>query len=778
MHANAALVATLASLTLALGAPLPVDAQAAPTAADYERSIGLRRSWMYLTEGLVDQVAWLDDTHRFVYRTTVPGGFRYLIMDAATGEKVPAFDQEKLAAGLGKATGATYEALTLPFGAQYGGFELVDGGKALTVYFDETGWRCDLADFVCAAEPEEGGRRPRGFGVVRDLTMPADDRPKVSPDGKLEALVRNFNVAVRPVGGGAVMLLSTDGSEGQFYDPESLVWSPDSTRIAAYRVVPGFRREVTRVVTSPDDQLQPKVAVQLYPKPGDRVDVDRPFLFEVTTRRQVTVPFELFPNPYQMSALTWRKDGGAFRFAYTERGHQRFSLIEVDAASGQPRLVVEERAKSFVYVPRHFRHDVGGEGNEIVWSSERDGWNHLYLVDAKSGKLSPITQGDFVVRQVVEVDDAKRQVYFVASGMDAGKDPYFQHYFRVDLEGKNLHRITTADASHNVSFSQDKAYYVDTYSRVDLPTVSKLHRADGSEVAPVEVADASRLFAADFKAPEVFVAKGRDGKTDIWGLIVRPRDFDPSRKYPVVENIYAGPHDNFVPKTFWPFGFHSGGDKVIGMQALADLGFIVVQMDGMGTANRSKAFHDVIWKNLGDSGFPDRILWHRAAAAKYPWYDVTRVGIYGGSAGGQSTLSALLFFGDFYKAGVAFAGCFDNRMDKISWNEQWMGWPLDESYSKSSGVDNAWRLRGKLLMVTGEQDTNVDPASTMQVVDALIQANKDFELLYVPNGDHATGRMSEPVDYGVRRQYDFFVRHLANQPTPDWNALPQTARPE
>jgi dipeptidyl aminopeptidase/acylaminoacyl peptidase len=336
--------------------------------------------------------------------------------------------------------------------------------------------------------------------------------------------------------------------------------------------------------------------------------------------------------------------------------------------------------------------------------------------------------------------------------------------------GSNLTPLTEADANHDVRFSSDMQHYVDTYSRVDLPNVSELRRtADRSLVATLEKPDISALLAAGFKPPEVFAAKGRDGKTDIWGVIVRPTKFDPKKKYPVIENIYAGPHSSFVPKTFWPFGPHSSGDKVIGMQALAELGFIVVQIDGMGTMNRSKAFHDVAWKNVGDAGFPDRILWHKAAAAKYPYYDITRVGIYGGSAGGQNSLGGLLFHPDFYKVAASYAGCHDNRMDKIGWNEQWMGWPLDESYARSSNVDNAWRLQGQVLLVVGELDMNVDPASTMQVVNALIKSNKTFDLLVMPGEGHGAARTTGPVEYGQRRQYDFFVRHLQRVATPDWN---------
>jgi dipeptidyl aminopeptidase/acylaminoacyl peptidase len=294
--------------------------------------------------------------------------------------------------------------------------------------------------------------------------------------------------------------------------------------------------------------------------------------------------------------------------------------------------------------------------------------------------------------------------------------------------------------------------------------VSELRRtADRSLVATLERVDLSDLVKAGWKAPEVFTAKGRDGQSDIWGLIFRPTSFDPARRYPVIENIYAGPHGSHVPKSFSAFS---------GSQAQAELGFIVVQIDGMGTSNRSKAFHDVAWQNLGDAGFPDRILWHKAAAAKYPSYDITRVGIYGGSAGGQNSMGALLFHPDFYKVAVSYAGCHDNRMDKIWWNEQWMGYPIGPQYSASSNVDHAGRLQGKLLLVVGELDTNVDPASTMQVVSALLKANKTFDLLVVPGENHNAARGGTYGRYGQRKQYDFFVQHLLGAMPPDWNASP------
>jgi len=742
---------------------LAAQAQAQVTAEQIERSVHLRDDWKYLTRDVADPGAFTPDGSGYVYRKTVEGGFQFVRYDPKTGAKAPAFDHARLAAGLGRAMGEPLTAERLPMQS----ISYIDDGKAIRFSYEEQQWRCDLTSYVCAKAPRPG--RPKGFGVVRDLTVPADNHPRKSPDGKWEAFVDNYNIAIRPVGG-AWKRISSDGSEGNFYDPETIVWSPDSRKLAAYRVRPGFRRIVYRVLSSPTDQVQPKLMTQLYPKPGDAVDIETPVLFHVADGKEVPVAAGLFDNPYNMSRLEWRKDSATVSFIYEQRGHQLARVVSVDAATGAPRAAVTEKAATFINQGRRFRYDLDN-GRQVIWMSERDGWNHLYLFDGATGAVAKqITRGPWVVHDVIRVDEAKRRIYFTAGGMKPGQDPYFENFYRIDFDGTHLTPLTTADAYHNVALSPDGESYVDTYSRVDLPPVAELHRtSDGALVATLEKGDISRLAAAGFKAPEPFVAKGRDGKTDIYGLIVKPRDFDPAKKYPVIENIYAGPHDSFVPKTWWPFGYHGGGDKVIGMQSLADLGFIVVQIDGMGTLNRSKAFHDVAWKNIADAGFPDRILWHKAASAKFPWYDTSKVGIYGGSAGGQDTLLGLLFHPEFYKVGVAFAGCFDNRMDKISWNEQWMGWPVDDSYSASSGVDNAWRLQGKLLMIVGEQDSNVDPASTFQVVNALIKAGKVFDMLVVPGEGHSAGRSSGPIDYGQRKQFDFFVHNLGGQETPNWN---------
>ena len=773
MRSTPRLAASSALLVLTFAA----RAAAQVTPADYDRAMGLRERWIHLTENVADPVSWIGSTARFTYRKTVKGGYQFVLVDAANSQRRPAFDHDRLATGLSAATGTKYTGLLLPFET----FAFTNNEQTIEINVNQSGWTCRVADYSCAArQPGAGGGRgggrggqPRSFGTSRDTSVAPDNRPKRSPDGKWDAFVSNFNIVVRPAGGGALKALSNDGAPGDAYDPESIAWAPDSTKLAAYRVRPGFRRIVYRVESSPADQVQPKLHEQLYVKPGDPVDLDQPRVFHVEPARQLVVSDELFPNPYTMGRLTWRRDSRTVAFEYTQRGHQAIRIVEVDAASGKARAAISEEPKTFFNSWRKFSHDVGGAGNEIIWMSERDGWNHLYLHDGTTGRVkNQITKGEWVVRGVVRVDEEKRQIWFSASGMYPGKDPYFVHYYRIDFDGSNLTTLTEADANHDVSFSSDMTYYVDTYSRVDLPTTSELRRtSDRSLVTALEKGDIAALLASGWKPPEVFVAKGRDGKTDIWGVIVRPMNFDPKKKYPVIENIYAGPHSSFVPKSFWPFGPHSSGDKVIGMQELAEMGFIVVQIDGMGTMNRSKAFHDVAWMNVGDAGFPDRILWHKAAAAKYSYYDVTRVGIYGGSAGGQNSLGGLLFHPDFYKVAVSYAGCHDNRMDKIGWNEQWMGWPLDDRYGRSSNVDNAYKLQGQVLLVVGELDMNVDPASTMQVVNALIKANKVFDLLVVPGGEHGAGRTNGPVDYAQRKQYDFFVRHLQGVATPDWNRV-------
>jgi len=733
---------------------IPGFTAAQGTAPDYERARKLKTKYESAAIDIAGAATWIGNTNRFWYRRLSKGLNEFFIFDAQTLQKQPAFDQTKIATALSKLTGNNYKPGDLPLT----GLRFENSGAAFFAAVDGTQVRCVVAESVCTkVEPPVRGARG----------------PARSPDGKWEALINNYNVVVRAAGSHDLTFLSTDGSEGNYYEPRSIVWSPDSNRLAAYRVRPGYKREVHYVESSPEDQLQPKYTSIIYAKPGDTLDLEQPVLFDIAAKKQVNIDNALFPNPYELSDLVWRKDSRAFTFEYNQRGHQVYRVIEVDAATGKARALISDEPKTFFnYRPangsladsgKRYRFDLN-DGKEIIWMSERDGWSHLYLFDGISGALkNQITKGVWVVRAVQRVDEAKRQIWFSAGGMNSGKDPYFADYYRINFDGSGLTRLTAADANHSGSYSSDNQFFVDSYSRLDLPPALELRRtSDNSILATVERGDISELTKTGWHAPEVFTAKGRDGQTDIWGIIIRPTNFDPTKKYPVIENIYAGPQGSFVPKSFLTYS---------SMMAQAEIGFIVVQIDGMGTANRSKAFHEVAWKNLGDAGFPDRILWHQAVAAKYPWYDIGRVGIYGGSAGGQNSLGGLLFHPEFYKAAVSYAGCHDNRMDKIWWNELWMSWPIGPQYSASSNVDNAYRLQGDLLLVVGEMDTNVDPSSTMQVVHQLLKHNKDFDLLVVPGANHPAARGDQYTDYGDHKRYDFFVRHLLGVTPPSWNQM-------
>jgi dipeptidyl aminopeptidase/acylaminoacyl peptidase len=734
--------------------PAVISAQGQPQ--DYERAAGLREKLLPLALDMVETSRWIGKTHRFWYKKSTEQGSAFFVADADARTKNTAFDHEKLAAALAGVLGEKVKPYDLPFRF----IEFSEDEKSIEFTVGPSEYSCDLETYVCKRKGPARRWRRGGFDEWKrgPSSQAASPETKASPDGQWEAFIENYNVAVRSKESGEKFPLSHDGSEGNYYTYSSLAWSPDSKKIAAFRLRRGYHRIVHYVESSPSDQVQPKHHEMEYAKPGDALDIEQPVLFSIDGKKAVFIDSRLFPNPYEMSEPVWRKDSRAFTFEYNQRGHQVYRIIEVDGMTGQARaLISEEPGTFFDYREKKYRYDID-DGREIVWMSERDGWNHLYLYDGSSGQVkNRITKGQWVVRQVDKVDEEKRQIYFQASGMNEGEDPYFVYAFRIDFDGQNLTLLTEGEGSHDVAYSSDLIYYVDTWSRIDLPPRSELRRTEGRGlVMEVEKTDISRLVEAGWKPPEVFTAKGRDSSTDIWGIIIRPMDFDPGKKYPVVEYIYAGPHSSHVPKTFNP---------CFRMQPVAEMGFIVVQIDGMGTSNRSKAFHDVCWKNLGDAGFPDRILWHKAVAAKYPTYDIGRVGIYGNSAGGQNALGGLLFHPEFYKVGVSSCGCHDNRMDKIWWNEQWMGWPLGPEYAASSNVDNAHRLQGQLLLILGEMDTNVDPSSTMQVVNALIKADKNFDLLVIPGGGHGMGG-----DYGQRKMFDFFVRHLHGVEPPNWNA--------
>ncbi|MBO0949774.1 S9 family peptidase [Fibrella forsythiae] len=721
--------------------------------ADYQRAEALKTKLKDKVYNAPQQINWTKNGSRCWYVIQTARGKEFVVVDPKQKTRQLAFDQEQLAQKLAAATGKKIEPFNLPFTT------LNFGKDDEAVEFVAEGFTWQYGPGAMAfskkgpfrAEPTD--RRYWGAN-----SSELSDRAVPSPDSSQTAYIKNYNLYVRSEKTKQERQLSFDGSEGDYY-ASTIQWSPDSKKIATNKIRPNVKHLIYFVRSSPDDQLQPKLENREYLKPGDALPVRRPQLFLVDEGKQIPVDDALFNQQFSLSRLEWRKDSRAFTFEYNQRGHQVYRVLEVSAATGAVRPLVEERSNTFIdYSGKRYRFDLA-DGKEMVWASERDGWNHLYLIDGATGKVKKqLTKGEWVVRNVVTVDTASRTILFAASGKTPGQDPYFTQYYRVNLDGTNLTALTTEDANHVATFAPDFKTFVDSYSRVDMPPVTVLRSAtDGSVLVNLEKADISEWQKAGWQTPDVFTAKARDGKTDIWGIIVRPTNFDPTKTYPVIENIYAGPHGSFTPKSFMATNRS--------MHELAELGFIVVQLDGMGTSNRSKAFQDVCWKNLKDAGFPDRILWMQAAAKKYPFMDLSRVGIYGTSAGGQSAAGALLFHPEFYKVAVSSCGCHDNRMDKIWWNEQWMGYPVGPQYAECSNVVNAHKLQGNLLLMVGEVDDNVDPASTMQVADALIKANKNFDLVVLPGLSHTSGG-----DFGERKRRDFFVKHLLNTDPPAWTA--------
>jgi len=775
-----------ATLMVAVAFPRGVIAQGLP--ADYARAEAISRDFNWTTPfdglaiGIPDTPHWIEGTHTFWYRVSTTGGFRFVRVDADSAEKAPAFDHERLAASLSAAAGENYTAVTLPFSRfrPMGEFEAIEfemearSAEWLGWWLATGTWRCSLSDYRCAQAGNEPGAG-RGEGATSD---PQPEAAR-SPDGRWEALVRDHNVAIRRVGSSEIRALSTDGSDGDQYELGTFSWSPDSKKLAAYRVKPGTQWTWHYIESSPEDQILPKhfsVVRDADPRdPGTVFEVKMPVLFDIETGAQVVVDRTLFSNsaPATVSALRWSEDSRAFSFECTTWRRSVasasegsvFRIIEVDGATGMARALLETEWNGSASPFYLYRTE---NDKEFIWLSGRDGWRHLYLYDGLTGEVkNQITQGEWPVRWVDYVDEENRQIWFRASGMHADQDPYFMHYFRVGFDGAGLTEFTEANGTHMATWSSDREFYVDTWSRIDAPPVSVLRRtSDQSVVIELERADISALIAQGWRAPESFVAKGRDGVTDIWGIIIRPSNFDPSRSYPVIEYIYDYREPD-VPKGF-EFRYVAGrrfwgsprgrdqlnrfGGILRDMMAFAELGFIVVKIDGMGHRGRSEASRDNRW----DNGFRDRIPWHQAVAERYAYYDITRVGITGQSAGGRQSLFGMLFYPEFYDVAVSWAG------------GHWPGRGWGYRPGEPSTLQNAWRLQGRLLLGVGELDTNVHPSNTFKLVDALIDANKVFDLIVVPGAGHSDA-WSSP--YAWRRGWDFFVEHLLGVEPPNRNAI-------
>lgn len=723
------------------------------TVEDYNRAYELREKYnsKHVFYSNVNP-QWIDGTNLFWYVRNTPEGNEYVKVDAGKQKRTALFDQQKLSAALESSTGKDVDPMQLPIQRCH----VTPEADTLRFVYEGKRWCFDIRRNRLTDEgqlPAPG--RQRHWMEVDDEKGGA---PVTSPDGKYVAFIKNDNICVREVATGKETQLSQDGTPGNYYS-SYIQWSPDSKLVAALRIRPAQKRYVYYVESSPADQLQPKLHKQEYAKPGDELAFKVPCIYGVENGKRLIPSTDLFSHQYEIYALQWNSDSKGITFEYNERGHKVYRVLEVSAEDGSVRPLIEEKEEKYVNYPRIFRHFLA-DGKRIIWSSERDNYNHLYMYDRATARPThQITRGEWYVREVQYVDEENQQIYFSANGMNKDEDPYLIHYYRIGFDGKGLTALTPEEGMHKAWYSSDYKYLVDVYSKVDQAPVAVVRSAaDGKIVMPLEKADIAQLTANGWKAPEVFTAKGRDGKTDMWGIIYRPSNFDPAKKYPVIEYIYSGPGDQYVPKTFSPYNWW--------MTSLAELGFIVVQVDGMTTSFRSKEFEEVCYKNLKDAGLPDHIAWIKAAAQKYPYMDIDRVGIFGCSAGGQESTTAVLLHPEFYKAAYSACGCHDNRMDKIWWNELWMGYPVDDSYKECSNVENAHLLQRPLMLVVGEMDDNVDPASTMQVVNALIKANKDFELVVIPGAHHTMGE-----DFGEHKRYDFFVRNLMGVNPPAWSEV-------
>lgn len=748
----AACMATGLALAPAASAQAP-----AVTADDYARA---EKFLPHNTAPLVDHVpamlAWIDDG-QFTYRDHDAGGDRFLRVDAAHGGVVPAFDHVRLARALADAAGKPVKAENLPLKR----WSIEDDGRIALSAFSKD-WRCDLS----------------GRGECVEKT----GEPGVaSPDGKLEAFIRDWNLWVRDLATGKETQLTTDGATDYGYatdnagwkhtDKAILVWSPDSTKIATFRQ---DQRRTSEMVLVHTNVGAPKVERWKYPFVGDEhVTMIERVIIDVPARK--VMQLDMPPDQHRSTLcddvscsggwedVQWAPDGGTLAFASTSRDHQQTWLRIADADTGAVRTVFDEKVDTYFesgngavnwrYLPR---------SNEILWFSERDNWGNLYLYDATSGRLKhAVTRGEGNVTEVLRVDPETRTVWFRGVGMEDGRNPYYQHFYKVSLDGGEPVLLTPEDADHKVKLSPGGTYFVDTYSTTATAPVTVLRSAaDGALVREVARGDISRLRAAGWVAPEPFTVKARDGSTDLYGLMFKPTGFDPSKQYPIINYVYPGPQTGSVRSRSF---LASHGDN----QALAELGFIVVAIDGMGTPWRSKAFHDAYFGDIGDNTLPDQVAAMKQLAERFAWIDLDRAGIWGHSGGGNATAGAMFRYPDFFKVGIAESGNHDNRNYEDDWGERYHGLLVrqgsSDNYEEVANQTHAANLRGKLLLAHGGMDDNVPPYNTYLVVDALVKANKDFDLLIFPNARHG---YSVDNNYMMRRRWDYFVRHLLGAEPP------------
>ena len=750
---------------LALSAAVPLRAQRpALTAADYARAekfMGYNATPLVFGAGV--RPSWLPDG-RVWYRNTIPGGTEVILVDPVRKTRGRAFDQARLAAALSAAAGTQYDSLRLPSTQ----FEFSADKQSIS--FDAGGrrWTCGVPVDRCSGVPSS---RPTGGRNA----VP-------SPDGKRSAFIRDYNLWVRELTSGQETQLTTDGVKDFGYatdnagwtrsDRPVLLWSPDSRKIATFQQ---DERAVGEMYVVETKVSHPALQAWKYPLPGDSViQMIHRVVIDLSGPAPQVVRLKLPPDPHRSTTcdhilcdgkfadVEWSPDASRLVFVSTSRDHKREDVRIADAETGTVRDLFTETVPTFFesgFNSRNWR--VLWSANELLWYSQRDDWGHLYLYDLASGKLkSQVTSGNWNVLEVLRLDERSRTLFFSGLGREAGRDPYFRHFYRSGLDGKNLKLLTPEDADHDVTLAPSGAYFTDSYSRPEVPPTTVLRDSEGRLVLPLEKADISRLVATGWSPPMPFTVKARDGKTDLYGLLYRPTNFDSTRKYPIVNYIYPGPQTGSVgSRSFSP----ARGDH----RALAELGFVVVQLDGMGTPLRSKSFHAAYYGNMGDNTLPDQVAGMQQLGRRYPWIDLDRAGIWGHSGGGFASLGGILRYPDFFKVAVSEAGNHDQRQYEDDWGEKWQGLlergpSGGDNYDSHANQSLAKNLKGKLLIVHGTLDTNVPPYNTLLVVNELVKANKDFDLLLLPNRGHGFG--SEP--YMIRRRWDYFVKNLMGAEPP------------
>ena len=753
---------SLALLALLCVAP-PVVAQQstrALTAADYARGERfLRANTATLVSGVTGRVTWLSDD-RFWYRNTIAEGAEFVVVDPVTRSRTRAFDHGGLAAALSAVADTTYDPFDLPFTQ----FEFVADGQSIQFDVGPRRYACDVQGSRCTATS-------------------SDRNSVVSPDGSRTAFIRDYNLWVRDLASGQETQLTTDGVEDFGYatnnagwvkrDAPVVSWSPNSKKIATFQ---HDGRGVGHMYLVRTTVGKPELEAWRYPLPEDSVifRIHRVVIEVEGPNAPRVIRLDMPPDAHRsmvsdhiacgnrLCDLLWYPDASAVAFVSSSRDHKQAWVRVADASTGRVRTLFEERSATQI-------GDAGAgenwavlpESNELIWWSEGDNWVHLYLYDLATGRLkNRITTGDGNVVDIVRVDEQTRTIYFTGQGKEPDRDPYFLHLYRIGFDGRGQTLITPENANHSISIAPDGESFVDSYSTPTTPPVTVLRDKNGELLQPLERADVSRLVATGWHPPTPVTMKARDGTTNIYGLMYTPTQLDSTAKYPIIDYIYPGPQSGSVgSRSFTP----ARRDH----QALAELGFIVVAIDGMGTPGRSKAFHDAYYGRMGDNTLPDQVAGIRQLAERYPWIDIDRVGIWGHSGGGFATAAAMFRYPDFFKVGISESGNHDNRNYEDDWGERYQGLLTrlgdSDDYAEEANQTHAANLKGKLMLAHGGMDSNVPPYNTYLVVDALVQANKDFDLVIFPNAGHGFG---PATNYMMRRRWDYFVRHLLGAEPP------------